>query len=93
VKIDTENGQLTISLPSVCTIAETEADADKLRTFFKEPEEIIVYAEDVDEMDTAYFQLLLSLKTKAYHKSVPFSVQSMSPAVREIIALYGIELS
>jgi len=92
MKIDTENGRLTITLPSVCTIAETEADADKLRTFFKDPEEIILHAETVEEMDTAYFQLLMSLKTKAYHKSVPFSIQGMPPAVREIISLYGQEL-
>lgn len=93
MRIESEKDRLIITLPQTCTIAETEADADKLRAFPERMKKIEVYAQDTDEMDTAYFQLLLSLKAAAFHREISCSVAGISQAVREIVGLYGAELT
>ncbi|OQX27266.1 MAG: hypothetical protein BWK80_06190 [Desulfobacteraceae bacterium IS3] len=91
MNIRTENGTLLIDLPSECTIVKTEADTEKLRSFVSEElKKIELNAEAVEEIDTAYFQMLLSLKATAAHHKIPFSVSGMSHEIRKVEELYGV---
>jgi anti-anti-sigma regulatory factor len=78
--------------PAECTIVETEATADRLRQLSKNLTKIVVRAEKTEEIDTAYFQILVSLKRFADHQHIPCTMV-LSPAVNDICLLYGIELT
>ncbi len=92
MNVRTENSILLIDLPSECTIVKTEADIKTLRSCLasEELKKIELNAEAVEEIDTAYFQMLLSLKATAEHQGIPFSISGMSQEIRKIEELYGV---
>ncbi|MBN2010491.1 STAS domain-containing protein [candidate division KSB1 bacterium] len=85
--------QATIILNSDCTIVDAESDADTLRSLSGNFKKYTVDAGDVAEIDTAYLQILLSLKATAEHNNVTLDFVKMSDAFRETLAVYGINLS
>ncbi|MBF0112395.1 MAG: hypothetical protein HQK74_06640, partial [Desulfamplus sp.] len=50
---------------------------------------INIFAQDVKECDTAYLQMLLSLKATAEHQGVLFKVKTSSDVIDEIWSLYS----
>jgi anti-anti-sigma regulatory factor len=92
MNITKENGTLFIDLPSECTIVKTEEHIKMLRSFFMPAElkKVELNAEAVEEIDTAYFQMLLSLKATAEHHKIPLSVSGMSHEVQKTEELYGL---
>ena len=84
---------LTIALPYECLISNVEADTDKIRPLIsRELKKIEVQSEAVEEADTAYLQLLLSLKATADHQKVLLSVSGISPELERVCGLYGVML-
>ena len=92
--IEGGNGVIKVVLIGECTIAEVEADTDKLRSRFAQSriDGIEVSVKGLKELDTAYFQLILSLKANAHDLGVPFSLSDESDVLREVAELYGLEV-
>jgi hypothetical protein len=88
--IEKEENATIFVLASECTIADVEADTDKIRALINtRPGRIEVRAGSLEEIDTAYLQLLLSLASTAEHWDIPFSVSNTPVALRKACALYG----
>ncbi|MFH1135611.1 MAG: STAS domain-containing protein [Pseudomonadota bacterium] len=86
------NGILKLTLSGECTIAEVESDTDKMRSRFAQGQVdgVEISFKDLVELDTAYFQLILSLRATAHELGVPFKLTNDSPALAEAAELYGI---
>jgi anti-anti-sigma regulatory factor len=94
MKITSQNGVLTIALGSECTIAMAEADTEKLKTYVSGTlNRIELKAQAVEEIDTAYLQIPLSLKAAADKIGIPFSVSELSPEFERVCNLYGVNLN
>jgi ABC-type transporter Mla MlaB component len=88
--IEKEENATILVLASECIIADVEADTDKIRALINtRPGRIEVQAGSLEEIDTAYLQLLLSLVSTAEHWDIPFSVSNTPVALRKACALYG----
>jgi hypothetical protein len=90
--IDIKDTVMVAETPIECTIVEAEATADRLRQLSKDLSKIVVRAERIQEIDTAYFQVLVALKTFADQRRIP-CVMEISPAVNDMCQLYGINLA
>ena len=91
--IEKKDNTLIITLDEDCTIINVEADYDKIRGCALETDGIEVIAVQVQEMDTAYFQLLLSIRATAVKNNISFRISNTAGPVREIEAVYGIFLN
>lgn len=87
--IKKQDNHLFITLPQDCTIGKVEADADKLRTRLKGINNIDISGGGAEEMDTAYFQLLLSLMSTAEVHGIEIHVSQHSAAMDNLLILYG----
>lgn len=85
-----EDGTLRITLHSQCTIADVEAHTDRLRSQIEGVERVELNAEALEEIDTAYLQLLLSLEATLDEMDVHFSLSGLSSVLDEALSLYGI---
>jgi hypothetical protein len=92
MEIDITDTVMVAGTPVECTIVEAEATADQLRRLSKNLTGIVVHAENIQEIDTAYFQILVALKTFADRQRIPCTM-ALSPAVNDMCRLYGIDLS
>jgi anti-anti-sigma regulatory factor len=92
MEINLTDTVMVADTPAECTIAEAEATADRLRQLSKNLTRIVIRAEKTQEIDTAYFQILVALKAFADQQRIP-CVMEMSPAVNEMCQLYGIDLA
>ena len=92
MEIDITDSVMIADTPAECTIVEAEATADRLRQLSQNLTRIVVRAEKIQEIDTAYFQVLVALKTFADQRHIPCTM-SLSPAVDEMCQLYGIDLA
>lgn len=82
-----------IELPQECTIVKAGTDRDKIGNFISEDIEAIeLQIESVKGMDTAYLQLLLSLKITAEQKGIPFLITGCSAEIGRVCELYGTEI-
>ncbi len=90
MKVKKSGNKVIFTLGRECTIADVEAHTEKLRSMLKDGMKIEVDAGDVEEMDTAYFQLLLSLKASSDQSGAGFFIADMSDRVREVFDLYGV---
>lgn len=88
-----ETGAMILTLPSDCTIARVEAETEKIRLQLESADRIELNAEAVEQIDTAYLQVLLSLKKTAEARGIVFSVSGMSDAILRACELYGVTLS
>jgi ABC-type transporter Mla MlaB component len=78
-------------LDSECVISKTQADTEKLRSLFSgKIGKIELDLHSVREMDTAYFQLLLSLKATADQHNIHLIFQGNCDQIHRIGELYGI---
>lgn len=93
MKKNKQKNTLTVSLSSACTIAEVEADFDTIRSLPEEIETINIKAGAVEEVDTAYLQLLLSIKQTAQERGILFRVKEASDEISDICSLYGVEFN
>lgn len=84
-----EDGDLSITLPSECTIADVEAHADKLRSQISGVRRVELNAKALEEIDTAYLQLLLSLRSTLDERDIDFSLADLSDVLDEALKLYG----
>jgi len=89
MNIKKENNHLFITLPQICTIGKVEADADKLRSKLQGIKNIDLAGDSVEEMDTAYFQLLLSLMSTAEAQGIEIHESQHSDVMDNILTLYG----
>jgi len=88
--IEKEQDTTILVLASECTIADVEADADKIRSLINtHPGRIEVQAGPLEEIDTAYLQLLLSLASTAEHWDIPLSFVNTPDALKKACELYG----
>jgi len=85
-------GEMTLALMPECAINDVESDADKLRSKINDVELITVKSDQVTEMDTAYFQLILSLMSTADEAGIQFSMPQMSDTVRDMFELFGLSI-
>lgn len=93
MNIRKEEGRILIELPAECTIAKAEDDTDKIRACLSEDiKQIELLTEAVKEIDTAYLQLLLSLKVTAERRGIPFLVSGSSAEIERVCELYGAEI-
>lgn len=84
------DGTLRIALSPECTIADVEAHADRLRLLIVDVSSVQLHADALEELDTAYLQLLLSLKATMDDMGVPFSLRGLSRVLDDALDLYGI---
>jgi ABC-type transporter Mla MlaB component len=92
--IEKNDGATILVLAAECSITDVEADTDKVRSLMNtRPGRIEVQAGSLEEIDTAYLQLLLSLAYTAEHWDIPFSVSNAPDALRKACALYGENIS
>lgn len=85
-----EDGALRITLPSQCTIAEVEAHADKLRAQLAGAARAELHAQALEEIDTAYLQLLLSLRATLDEMDVRLPLAGSSSVLDEALKLFGV---
>lgn len=91
--IEANKDALKIRLPVECVIAETEALMSALKhALSNSPQAIELSAGRAKVFDTAYLQLILSLKAAAARRDIPFDVVNMSPEVERVCGLYGVEI-
>lgn len=91
--IKRQNLRLFVTLPQECTIGKVEADADKLWTKLKGIKSIDISGGGVEEMDTAYLQLLLSLVSTAEAQGIEIHIGQRSEAMDNILMIYGENLA
>jgi anti-anti-sigma regulatory factor len=92
MEIDITDSIMIARMPAECTIVEAEATVDRLRQLSENLTRIVVRAEKIQEIDTAYFQVLVALKSFADQQRIPCTME-LSPAVNDICQLYGIDLA
>jgi len=93
MNIKNKNKKLIITLASESVISDAEADLQKLiKALTGDIKKIELQAKSANVIDTAYFQILLSLKNTAEQKQIPFAVSDISPAIQEVCELYGMNL-
>ncbi|GAB6183610.1 hypothetical protein [Thermodesulfovibrio hydrogeniphilus] len=89
IEIKQKNGSVDLIFKEECRIFEIEEDIEKIKNALnkgKKAKKInIAIAEDA-ELDTAYFQLILSILNSEYEVIV-----NESSILRELKLLYGIE--
>ncbi len=91
MNIRTEKQTAYIVLDAECTIIKTEADTEKLkRLSYDDIKHIELHIEAVREMDTAYFQMLLSLTATAEQRAIKLVLHGENDEIRRIGQLYGI---
>jgi len=90
--INSQGSILNIVLDSECTIAEVKNDFYKIKEMPQLPGNIEIAVDKLEDIDTAYFQMLLSLKAWAGQKEIPFKISGKSAGLDEISRLYGVEL-
>lgn len=92
MNIQKEEDRHTVELSEECTIIDVGPDLETLAAAVAEAGEIVVKADAVAEIDTAYFQMLLSLKKSAAERKISFTIVEPSESLRRFGRLYGIEL-
>ena len=92
MKINVVDGIAVVDLESNCTIVEVEEDTDKFLSVAESLVSMEVRTSAVQEMDTAYFQLILALQTLCRQNEIPFSISDKNEAIGEICTLYGADL-
>ncbi len=93
IKVARKGNVLSMSLSEESTIVCVEADTRLLReklTKHKNVRRVEVDGARVEEMDTAYLQLLVSLSLTAEMKGIEFLVSRPSERFRELAVLYGL---
>jgi anti-anti-sigma regulatory factor len=93
IKTARKRNVLSVRLSAESTIACVEADTrllNKKLTGLENLGKIEVDGAGVEEMDTAYLQLLVSLSLTAEIKGIEFLVCRPSERFRELAALYGL---
>lgn len=93
MKTQAVDGKWKITLDRECTIMEIEQDLRKLRRFPKTIKSVEIDTEKLREMDTAYFQMLLSLRESAIKSRVEVIIKDDSPILAEFSELYGYDIT
>ncbi|AGW14945.1 hypothetical protein DGI_3243 [Megalodesulfovibrio gigas DSM 1382 = ATCC 19364] len=96
MRIETSQGILSVLLPAECLIYEVEAHALLLKAVDWDSLEfstVAVGAGDVLAVDTAYFQLLLSVRQTAREYGKAFCLNDAGEALADIARLYGIHIA
>ncbi len=89
-----KNGRTwTIELASECTIVDVEGDFDRLRDLPDYLRKINLKAGGLQEIDTAYFQLLLALKSSTRQRGIKLQLHDAPEVLQRIEMLYGTGLS
>lgn len=94
MKVIDSDGLTSIFLDPECSIRETENDLKCILNHFKSTNsirKIIINAEKVSEIDTAYFQFLLSLLQYCKEKEINFESES-THTLNAIQKYYGINI-
>ncbi len=91
MKIQKKHKSVQVALNSDCTIIDAEADADKLRSLCDDMTACAIDASEVTEIDTAYLQLLLSLKTTAEAANIAFELRNVSSEFQSALEIYGLK--
>jgi len=93
VNIRNEEGRLILTLPPECTIVKAEADTDRIRSLISgDIKQIELHTEAVKEIDTAYIQMLLSLRITADRQGIPLIISKCCAEIKRVCELYGAEI-
>lgn len=97
MRIDREGDALLIILESCCAIMYVEEHTALLQRTLadiaannQKVTKITVDISDVEEMDTAYLQLMLIFKQEIQRRGIPYVVLGFSPCVSELLECFGI---
>jgi anti-anti-sigma regulatory factor len=96
IEIEKRDGSVFMVLSTESTIIDVEEDADRVRALFSGTgrfEKMVIDAGKVERIDTAYLQLLLSTAASAYGTDTRFILKQGSPAVKQLLKLYGLSLN
>jgi ABC-type transporter Mla MlaB component len=88
-----QNDTISIRLNAACTIVDVESDTEKLKSLPDTIKKYSIDASDVQELDTAYLQMLLSLKATADFQTAAFEIKKTSEAFLETLYAYGISFT
>jgi anti-anti-sigma regulatory factor len=92
VNIRKGDSGLILTLPPECTIAKAEVDTDRIRAMISgDIKQIEVHTEAVKEIDTAYLQMLLSLRITADRQGISFMISRCCTEIKRVCELYGVE--
>lgn len=89
--VESEGGIITINLEPECTIASVEVDRDKIRPLLDDAEKVSIIADKVEEIDTAYLQLILSIMETSHEWGFGCELKDSSDQVKEIFEIYSIK--
>ena len=96
IKIKKKDGIIYMVLSSESTMVDVEEDTDRVRTLLSGGgrfKKIIIDADKVERIDTAYLQLLLSTAASADETDMEFILKQGSLAVQQLLKLYGLSLN
>jgi anti-anti-sigma factor len=83
-----DNDALIINPPQELTIHTLNGFVEVIRPELKDFQSLLVNLVGVTEIDSAGFQILISLKNEAIKQNKNFSIVGMSMDVDEMISLY-----
>ncbi|MBF0545292.1 MAG: STAS domain-containing protein [Candidatus Riflebacteria bacterium] len=95
MNIERNDETLFFILPTETGIANVEPDMDRVRQAFSNTDglkTVIMNVDNVKEMDTAYFQLILSLYNTVDELGLEFHLNGESQAFLELLHSYGLKL-
>lgn len=93
MRIQRDNDKLHITLEACCAIMYVEEHAALLKEAMADPAPlslVVVDAGDVEEIDTAYLQMLLVLVEEVQRRRVRLVPTGTAPCLRELLDCYGI---
>lgn len=93
MRIQKEGTTLHITLEPCCAIMFVEEHTLAVQQAFAEMPElsrVVVETDAVEEMDTAYLQLMVVTRAETMGRGAVFSPTGTAPAMREILDCYGI---
>ncbi|MBF0398601.1 MAG: STAS domain-containing protein [Desulfobacterales bacterium] len=88
MNLSIDNRTLKINLFSTCNIIDVYEHTNQIRANIDNIERIEIDASLVEEIDTSYLQLLLSLKATAKQSNIIFNA-NFSPEIKKISEIYG----
>lgn len=93
MNISFRNRILKIILEPECTIEKVIADRDALMDVIKkQPKKIELSGNHVEEIDTAYFQFILAIKSTANQLGIPMEWIGTSEKIQSICHHYGLNI-
>lgn len=93
MRIQQEGVTLHITLEPCCAIMFVEEHTALVQQTFAEASDfnrVVMDCSDIEEIDTAYLQLLLVIRAETLRRGASFSPVGVTAPLRDIMSCYGI---